>query len=289
MSALAVHMADGCATVARAWVVRRMDGKVLGFTDHDLPLQVDGVSCLAASGLTAGALQAATGLAVDNAEAQGALSHDAIRAEDIRAGLWDTADVTAYLVNWQSPVDFEILFRGTLGEISWGEGAFTAELRGLSEALNQVRGRVYQSRCDAILGDGRCRKALGPAFVTEIEIVSVNRDQDLSVGPLQGFAPKWFEGGRLTVLTGDATGAQERIKTDRLAPGERRFGLWQSLRRNITAGDRVRVEAGCDKRMATCQKKFDNLLNFRGFPQIPGEDWLVSYPISGDRNDGGKL
>ena len=52
-------------------------------------------------------------------------------------------------------------------------------------------------------------------------------------------------------------------------------------------GDRVRLEAGCDKLPRTCRKKFNNFLNFRGFPDIPGEDWLMSYPIPSGQNDGG--
>jgi uncharacterized phage protein (TIGR02218 family) len=289
MSALFDHMALGCATVCRAWIVRRADGMVLGFTDHDLELNVEGVTCLAASGMTAGALQTSTGLAVDNAEAQGALSHDAIRAEDIRAGLWDAAEVTTYLVNWQAPADFEVLFHGSLGEVSWGEAGFTAELRGLAESLNKARGRVYQSRCDAVLGDARCRQQMGSLFAVETEISGADEDQVLVVPTLRVYAPKWFEGGRLVVLTGAAAGAEERIKTDRTGSGSRELGLWQSLRRQIRVGDRVRIEAGCDKRMETCRLKFNNILNFRGFPQIPGEDWLMSYPVSGGQNDGGKL
>ncbi|MFT6426340.1 MAG: hypothetical protein ACJAYH_002126 [Celeribacter sp.] len=35
--------------------------------------------------------------------------------------------------------------------------------------------------------------------------------------------------------------------------------------------------------------KFDNFLNFQGFPHIPGEDWLTSYPQSSDLNEGGSL
>ena len=289
MSALAAHMAGGCATVCRAWVVRRGDGVVLGFTDHDLPLDVDGVRCLASSGMSAGALQASTGLSVDNAEAQGALSHDAIRADDIRAGLWDAAEVTTYLVNWQSPSDFEITFRGTLGEIAWGEGAFTAELRGLAETLNRTRGRVFQSRCDAVLGDGRCRKILGPGFAAETGVVACANDLRLELPALQGFARGWFDGGRLTVLSGEASGSEGRIKTDRPRGAVREVVLWQSLRRRLAAGDRVRVEAGCDKRLTTCRQKFDNVVNFRGFPHIPGEDWLMAHPVSGKRNDGGRL
>lgn len=43
---------------------------------------------------------------------------------------------------------------------------------------------------------------------------------------------------------------------------------------------------GCDKRSTTCSYQFDNLLNFRGFPDIPGEDFLTVYPAKGERHDG---
>ena len=51
----------------------------------------------------------------------------------------------------------------------------------------------------------------------------------------------------------------------------------------------IRIEAGCDKRADTCRVKFGNFLNFRGFPHIPGEDWLTSYPVSSRANQGRSL
>jgi hypothetical protein len=36
--------------------------------------------------------------------------------------------------------------------------------------------------------------------------------------------------------------------------------------------------------------KFDNIANFRGFPHMPGNDVVTSYPAQGDANmDGGSL
>ncbi len=57
----------------------------------------------------------------------------------------------------------------------------------------------------------------------------------------------------------------------------------------MVTGDLIRVEAGCDKRLETCRFKFNNILNFQGFPHIPGEDWLMSYPSEGQPHDGGSL
>lgn len=45
--------------------------------------------------------------------------------------------------------------------------------------------------------------------------------------------------------------------------------------------------AACDKRWATCVETFANGVNFQGFPDIPGDDFLTAAPVEGGRNDGG--
>lgn len=157
MTALLDHLATGLTTVCRCWAILRRDGRVLGFTDHDLGLAFDGITFQANAGMTASALVQGTGLAVDNTEALGALSAAAITEADIAAGRYDGAEVRAWLVNWRDPGQRIEQFRGTIGEVRRGAGAFQADLRGLTEALNQPQGRVYQRQCGAVLGDAACR------------------------------------------------------------------------------------------------------------------------------------
>ena len=57
--------------------------------------------------------------------------------------------------------------------------------------------------------------------------------------------------------------------------------------------DRCRVDldafpgAACDKRWSTCRTTFGNGVNFQGFPDVPGDDFLTAAPVQGGRNDGG--
>lgn len=289
--ALKAHLASGSTTLARAFAVTRKDGQVMGFTDHDRDLTFEGVTFRADTGLTARALQMGTGLAVDNSEAFGALRSDAISEEDIMAGRYDGAEVLGWLVNWADVSMRALQFRGSLGEITRSGGAFKAELRGLSEALNQPQGRIYQARCQAILGDGACRFDLDqPGYSDErpVEMVAGARTFDFAAMP--GFDDRFFEKGRFRILTGRAAGLIGVIKNDRLATsGARQVELWQALGLEPAPGDMVRLEAGCDKRADTCQIKFANFVNFRGFPSIPGEDWLMSFPARSGVNDGGSL
>lgn len=277
--ALLAHLARGDATTCRAWAVTRADGRVLGFTDHDRDLVFDGITFAAESGVSAAALQQATGLAVDNSEAAGALSAAALTEADIAAGRWDGAEVRAWLVNWQAVAERLELFRGRLGEILREGIAFRAELRGLSAPLNQPQGRVYLPACSAVLGDARCGVDLSaPGYGIETEVLAVEGEAGLVVAPLADFAPRWFEKGRLAVLSGAAAGLGGTVKSDRLAAAGRRLVLWQGLRAALAPGDVVRLQAGCDHQPGTCRLKFDNLRNFRGFPHVPGEDWLTAVP-----------
>ncbi len=283
------HLAGGATTLARAFAVTRKDGKVLGFTDHDRDLSFDGITFRAGSGMTAKAIQQGTGLSVDNTEAFGALRSDAITEADILAGRYDGAEVRGWLVNWADVSVRALQFRGHMGEIVRSGGAFNAELRGLAEGLNQPQGLIFHARCSAVLGDGRCRFDLTqPGYAEERVVETVAGGRVFGFADFAGYEDRWFEKGRFRVLTGKAAGLVGAVKNDRIRKGTgREVELWQALGTAPAPGDMVRIEAGCDRRADTCRLKFANFDNFRGFPDIPGEDWLMSYPVGAGVNDGG--
>lgn len=287
---LASHLALGITTVCRAWAVTRVDGAVHGFTDHDTDLAFDGIAFAANSGLTASALQQTTGLAVDNTEAIGALSDLGLTEADLIAGRFDRAEVRCWQVNWADTSQRALQFRGTLGEVTRSGGAFRAELRGLTEALNQPQGRSYQRECSAVLGDRACGFDLNEAGYSDERMAELVEDRRVFLfADFTGFADRWFERGRLRILSGAGKGVVGLIKNDRLTAEGREIELWQSLGPDVAPGDLLRIEAGCDRRAETCRLKFANLVNFRGFPHVPGEDWLASYPTSGSVKDGRSL
>ncbi|MEP3333807.1 DUF2163 domain-containing protein [Sedimentitalea sp.] len=282
------HIATGLTTLCRCWVITRRDGVVLGFTDHDVTLDFEGVTFKADSGLSALALQQSTGLSVDNTEAVGALSDASMRPEDIDAGRFDGAEVRAWLVNWADVNVRWLQFRGSIGELRRVGGAFHAELRGLTENLNRPLGRIYQKPCTAVLGDSSCRFTLDtPGYREERAVEAVVEARTFVWSDMPEFEPGWFQRGRLTVLTGAAQGLWAMIKQDRSIADERRLELWEPIRAAIGHGDIVRLDAGCDKCMETCRLKFNNILNFQGFPDLPAEDWVMAVPKQSQRNSGG--
>lgn len=286
-SALQAKLDSGATTLARCWIVTRRDGAVLGFTDHDCDLAVGGVVCRAATGFTASEATSRFDLAVDGAEISGAFSDDTISEADLAAGRYDAAEVATWLVDW-SDISLNILIaRGTIGEVRREGPAFTAELRGLADVLAQNSGRLFTARCGVDLGDGKCRVDLtSSAFRRSGTVTAIEGTSILAVSGLAGFAGGWFTAGRLNWTGGANTGHAIEVKQHRVVAGEVLISLWQAMAEPIVIGDGFVITAGCDKSFATCRDRFANTGNFRGFPQIPGNDFLVSYPLPGSPDNG---
>lgn len=279
---------SAATTYCRAWQITRNDGIALGFTDHDLPLTFNDVTFRPDCGLTASALQSATGLSVDNTEAEGVLGGADLGQEVVDAGLLDGAEVLCFRVDWQNPSDRKILFRGEIGDLTLKGNRFTAELRSMSEKLNVPTGRLYHRECAAVLGDSLCKVDTGDAaYSTEVAVLALHSGGAVTFEGLGGYASGWFAQGRVEVLEGARQGARSVIKADHGTGQDRLVSLWDDL--GLAVGDRVRLIAGCDRLAGTCRTKFANFLNFRGFPDIPGEDWLMQAPQRSRFVDGGSL
>ncbi|WP_112323303.1 DUF2163 domain-containing protein [Oceanibium sediminis] len=287
---LRARLGEGTTKLARCWRITRKDGRILGFTDHDCPLEFDGLRFEAGAGIDAGALERSTGLSVDNAQALGALTSDRITEGDILAGHYDGAEVVQWLVDWSAPEARIILFKGSLGEVRLSGHAFEAELRGQGEVLNQPLGRAFLKTCDRDLGDAACGVDLGdPAYAVEAELTSAEGQLVLGWRDTADYADGWFTGGALTWLSGANAGLRALVRADQGRGASRKAILWSEARAPVAVGDRVRLVAGCDKHLSTCKAKFANVLNFRGFPHIPGDDWVTAYPRNGSAHDGSVL
>lgn len=289
-SALAAHLATGATTLATCWILRRSDGVVMGFTDHDRDLVLDGVTCRAATGFEASDVTSELGFAISGGDVSGALRDDGITDADIEAGRYDGASLETVLVNWADVAQRLRVSRATIGEIRRADGAFTVELRSPVQALNQTMGRLYQRTCDADLGDARCGIDLsGPDRRAAGTVARAAGRLAVETASLGAYASGWFTGGRLVWTAGANAGEATQVKTHRGTASTALLELWRPPARAIAAGDAFTVTAGCDKRFETCRDKFGNSLNFRGFPHIPGNDRVLSGARAGDRNDGSSL
>ena len=288
--ALAAHLASGTTTLAWCWKITRADGVVMGFTDHDRVLVFAGTTFEPESGFAAAEIRAGSDLSVDAQDAEGALSSDRITETDILDGRWDNALVELWRVNWQATGQRVLMRRGAIGELRRGRSSFVAEIRSLSHLLGQTVGRVFQGSCDAALGDGRCRIDLDdPRFKGNGQVADLPRDRAFLATGLSGFASGWFAFGSLTWMSGANTGRAAEIALHEAGSGAVTLTLLEAPVRGIGMGDSFTIRAGCDKRLETCRAKFGNVVNFRGFPHIPGQDAITRYAKPGSANDGGVL
>jgi len=284
----AAHLASGATTLAWCWRITRGDGARLGFTDHDRPLQFDGTTFEAASGFSASELTSEVGLTVGNQELSGALRSDRLSEDDLNAGRYDNAGIELFRVNWADTTQQLLVRMGTIGEVKRGVTAFTAELRGLAHVLQQERGRIYQPGCDADLGDARCTVVLAGATLTAAGTVTALLDDRTFVASgLTAFTDDWFTRGLVSWTSGPNAARKSEVKRHSLGIEGVRMEIWQDTSRPVAIGDSFSVSAGCDKQFATCRSKFNNGVNFRGCPHMPGNDFVTSYPVAGEGTNTG--
>ncbi len=277
---LQAHLDSGATTLAWCWRLTRRDGVRLGFTDHDRDIAFDGTTFEAAAGLTATEMRDSVGLSVDNLEVSSALTSERLGEADLAAGIYDDARVEIFRVNWSAPEQRVLMRSGSLGEVRRAGHAFTAEVRGLAHYLQQPKGRLFQFTCDADLGDQRCKIDLDdPAHRGEGTIVEVVGERRFAASGLDAYEDDWFTRGLLRFTSGAASGQAIEVKAH--SKGDVvSLELWAAVRAPLAVGQTFVVTAGCDKHLETCAAKFSNALNFRGFPHMPGNDFVTKFARS---------
>lgn len=286
-TSLAAHLAQGETTLCNCWRLLRRDGTVLGFTDHDGAVSFAGTRFAPAHGLDAAEAPARLGAQVDTTEILGVLHADAITEDDVLLGRLDGATVETWRVNWADSEQRLLLRTDTIGEIVREDGVFRAELRSPQQGLGATRGRIYQGLCDAMVGDARCGVHLDdPADRGFATVVAIDDPYRVTTSGITGFPPDWFAFGSATWTDGRRLGMNDGVvRHDRSGNSDIlgfsvRIGDW------VRPGDTLTVTAGCDRRFASCKSKFNNAANFRGFPHIPGSDFVLRHPRHGDALDG---
>lgn len=279
LGTLATHYAGSVTTLALLVKITRTDAQVFGFTTHDRALTYLGVEFLSSNAApSVSDLQHSAGLEVDNGQIDGALN-DSVTESDAEAGLWSSARVEVWRVNWADLTQgHEVLGVGELGEIGHDGRRYTVEFTGRTHKLGRIITRHYLPSCDADLGDARCGVDLEALRVAgTVSATSSNRNFTDS---MLAQAADYFTYGVVTWVTGANAGRSMEVK-DHAAGGV--FTLQLGMARTIAIGDTFTVVPGCNKLLRTaeatfggdCKVKFSNAANFRGFDLVPGIDAIL--------------
>ena len=176
---LTTHLAQTVTTLATIWRITREDDVSFFFTDHDQDLEFpvgSGTMYKASTGYNRTALAVNAQLSVDNLDIEGIYADAGIDETELRAGLFDYADVEISMVNWSDLSQGELkLKKGRLGEVQIStQGFYTAEVRGLTQQLSQTMLQIYQPECRVDLGSPECGIPILPDIL--------NREQAVALG-----------------------------------------------------------------------------------------------------------
>jgi len=86
----------------------------------------------------------------------------------------------------------------------------------------------------------------------------------------------YMAGGLVTWVTGLNTGLSMEMKD--YTPETGVLDLYLNMPFAISVGDKFYWQPGCDKTRKTCYFQYNNILNFRGEPDVPGQDVMLTYP-----------
>jgi len=219
------HVQGTTTTLAMCWLIERGDGEIYAFTEHDQPLtfSLDGGASHTyrpESAFVRSDISTSAQLSVSNMDVEGvaieehALSFPLMLEADIRAGLFDYADLWIFLVNWADLTQGDLpYFRGKLGEFQIEDGKFKFEVRSLTQQLSKRVTEVFTEECRADVFDSRC--TLNSADYREdagVDSVIDNRrfvvDTSLTAAPTD-----YWDGGLLVWETGANAGLRCEIKS----------------------------------------------------------------------------
>ena len=279
-TALKAHLTQEVTTLCTCWSITRRDSVSFYFTDHDQDLVIGGNTYLAELGYQRTAIQSNADMSVDNLDLQGILDSSTLTVDDLRTGLFDFAEIRIFVMNWADLTQGILQMRfGYLGDVTvTPSGTFTTQLRGLTQLLQQNVGELYTPWCRADLGDARCKIDLvGGGWQKTATVTAVTDEANFNISVTEPRAVDgWFNEGVVTFTSGDNDGRSIEIKTWTQSGGAVQLHL--PMPQPITVGDTLTLYPGCDKTVGTCVSRFNNVVNFRGEPYVPGADAMLATP-----------
>jgi uncharacterized phage protein (TIGR02218 family) len=158
-----------------------------------------------------------------------------------------------------------IIWVGTVAQASQPDDAsMVLTLQSVVAQLRTNGVRLPWGRtCPHVLYDTQCRA--NKAFHAVLMTVTGLSGNTVQVADVMDLSDGWFSGGFLEWTVGSGTYERRMIAAHA-------GNLLQLLGTTdgLTFGQEITAYPGCDRLLATCEAKFDNLLNYGGFPMMPG-------------------
>ena len=274
-------------TIATCWRIVRQDKLILRYTTHNRDLSIGGFTYTPASGLQDSATERQDSLRESNKEIRGAIASDAITEEDLRAGKYDDARITEFVVDYRYPdAGSVILSVFIIAGIEFDDGVWRAQLVSQKFRLTKTKGRRYNRTCDVTFGDAATCKVNRTAISRSESVTAfVNRRQvDVTAATLavDQQANNYWKRGTLFFRSGPLQGFSFKIQNSlyTASPQKLRVTTYLNLQADATSGDSVTLIPGCDHTKSGGCTRFLNRPNYHGFSYIPGSDGVFETPFN---------
>lgn len=269
------------------WKLVLKDGSKKGFTEHveDIILEDDlNVKYESSTGYTPTNISSSDKYNVDNLDVKALLKSTSISESDLLAGKYDYAEVYIFQIDYtQKPflLSNAIKFRkGILGEVKITNNIFNAEIRGLMQYFQNNIEDYYQPACSAIFCDSKCK--LNILDFTETDtVLNIVNNKIITCENLSTYETDDFNFGYIKFTSGLNKDIKYDIKKFTKNLDTQTIELQLPVNYTVDIGSVFEIVIGCDKDKNTCKTRFNNYINFGGFPDVPGMDALTGGKTSG--------
>jgi uncharacterized phage protein (TIGR02218 family) len=192
-----------------------------------------------------------------------------IGRDQIASGVFDNARCYLFATTWNNPVeDYEPIVVSILGKTTLMDDRYKVEEMALIDALNQSVGFTYTASCPKQFGGQEfagCKKDLAPLTVTgTLTAVTSNA---IFRDAARTEAADYFGAGTIQFTSGANAGLKPQEIKSYAADGT--IETFEPFYYALAPGDAYTMVPGCRKRKEDCRDKWQNIVNFGGFSEIP--------------------
>jgi len=259
--------------LVRCWKITLKDGKTIAFTTASEDFIYENLKYNHISADDISTVNTNLDINNDAANFSNFIHSDLIDANDILSGRYDSAKVELFILDLQNLEKGKVvLMTGKISDIQFKNEIFIVNVKGLKDEINKVIGDVYSPLCRAKFCDKKCKlNGANFEFNGQINAVIDNTTFQTRSKIIIEKPNDYFENGIIEFL--DGNNVQQKIEIKQFNNGV--FMLFTEPPYKLAIGDTFKAIAGCDKRFETCCDKFNNAINFRGEPHLPGIELLL--------------
>jgi len=244
------------------------NGTTVALTSHDSALIVGGVVYQPVPDLEPTSMLQSNDGTIDNQRVFSSWFGNYVNITSLFGGDYDSAGIEVGWIAWDiNPLERIVLFSGVVGDITWTDQGMSMEAISELKKLEKNIARTYTANDPYSFGDPEWGLAEGPyTFTGTVNTVLTPRYKFTMTGDAASQPDQYFSYGKITWTTGLNAGRESEVRIH--LSSNNSLELYVPTGYNISNGDQFTALAGYDGSFDQAKTKFNNAVNFGGFPHI---------------------